>query len=337
MYDVSLKTGRIRWQRDMATAVPTEPKHMKNSYASETPVTDGQRVYGYVAGAGLFAFDLNGKPIWSTPMAPVTMRQGWGSATSPILHDGRLYLLNDNEDTSFLAAYEAKTGKEIWRVDRDQGSSWSTPFVWKNDRRTEIVTIGSSKVRSYDLSGRPLWELSGLTNLNIPTAFAAHGLLFVNSGFRVEKFRPVYAIRPGASGDISLKPGETSNQYIAWMQPTLGTYNPSSIVYGDYYYSLYDTSFFASNDARTGREIYPRQRISGDSTGFTASPWAYNGKIFVMSEDGDTFVIQAGPEFRLLGKNSLGEMTLATPAVADRSLIVRTASKLYRIARKGQT
>ena len=139
--------------------------------------------------------------------------------------------------------------------------------------------------------------------------------------------------RPGASGDITLKTGETSNAYIVWSAATGAPYNPTPIVFGDAYYTLFDRGFFTSHDARTGKEIYGRQRITSDASGFTASPWAYNGKIFAMSEEGDAYVIQAGPEFKVLGKNSLNEMTLATPAVARGSLFVRTASKLYRLTR----
>jgi hypothetical protein len=146
----------------------------------------------------------------------------------------------------------------------------------------------------------------------------------------------VYAIRPGASGDISLKPEETSNKYIAWYQPLLGTYNTSALVYRGLYYTLLDRGFLLSHDAKTGQQVYGRQRLSVDSSGFTASPWAYNGKIFLLSEDGDTFVVQAGPEFKVLGKNTLGDMPLATPAVLRGNLILRTQSNLYRIAKKGQ-
>lgn len=332
VYDVDFQTGRIRWEREVGRAVP-QAKHMKNSYASETPATDGERVYAYFGSVGLFAFDLNGKLLWSKPMGPFKMRADWGAAASPIVHKSRVYIVNDNEEQSFLAAYEATTGKELWRVNRDEHSNWSTPFVWENERRTEIVTAGSRMLRSYDLDGKLLWEMSGLSSLHIPTPFAQHGLLFVNSGYRNDSNRPVFVVRPGATGNISLKPGESSNEYIAWWHPTLGSYNPSSLVYGDYYYTLYDTSFFTCYEARTGKEVYGRQRISAESTGFSASPWAYNGKIFAMSEDGDTFVIQPGPEFKVLGKNSLNEMTLASPAVANGSLVVRTVSSLYRIGK----
>jgi hypothetical protein len=190
------------------------------------------------------------------------------------------------------------------------------------------------KVRSYDLDGKVLWELSGMTVNVSPSPFAKDGLVYINSGYPGASPRPVYAVRPGASGDISLKPGETSNEFIVWYQPLLGTYNTSSLAYGNYYYTLLDRGFLLCHDARTGMQIYGRQRISPESSGFTASPWAYNGRIFLLSEDGDTFVVQAGPQYKLLGKNTLNEMVLATPAVARGSVIIRTQTKLYRIARR---
>jgi outer membrane protein assembly factor BamB len=333
VYDVDLETGRIRWEREVGSAPPGQAKHLKNSYASETPVTDGERVYFYFGNLGLFAFDLTGKPIWSKAIGPFKTRNNWGSGASPALHGGRLYVVNDNDERSFLVAYDARSGAEIWRVDRAEGTNWSTPFVWEHERRTEIVTAGSDRVRSYDLSGRLLWEFSGMSTISIPTPFARFGLLYVSSGYVADALRPAYAIRPGASGDISLKTGETSSADIAWWSPTGAPYNPTPLVYGDYYYTLFDRGFFTAHDARTGKEIYGRQRVTADATAFTASPWAYNGRIFAMSEDGDTYVIQAGPEFKVLGKNSLGEMTLATPAVVGGNLIVRTASTLYRFTR----
>ena len=333
LYDVDFNTGKIRWEQTIRTSVPSEPKHQKNSYASETPITDGERVYAYFGNLGLFAFDMSGKPVWSKPMDSFKVRNGWWHAASPIIHRDRVYIVNDNDERSFIAAYDKKTGDEIWRTIREEGSNWATPFVWENGSRTEIVTAGTKKVRSYDLNGKLLWEFSGMASIDIPTPLAAHGLLFITSGYPADPLRPAYAIRPGASGDISLKKDETSNAFIAWSHPTLGPYNPSPIVYGDYYYTLFDRGLFTCHDAKSGKEIYGRQRITADAAGFTSSPWAYNGKIFATSEDGDTYVIQAGPEFKVLGKNSLDEMTLATPAVARGSLIIRTASKLYRITR----
>jgi outer membrane protein assembly factor BamB len=292
-------------------------------------------VYVYFGSLGLLtALDLNGETVWSKELGVFNTQVELGTGASPVLYKDRIYVVNDNTTQSFLAAFDKRTGKEIWRVNREERGNWSTPLVWENALRTEIVTAGTVKVRSYDLDGKQLWELKGMTTLTIPSPFEKNGLVYISSGYPGGLPRPVYAIRPGASGDISLKPDETSNEYIAWYQPLLGTYNTSALVYGDYYYTLLDRGFLLCHDARTGKQIYGRQRISTDSSGFTASPWAYNGKIFVLSEDGDTYVIQAGPEFKVVGKNSLTEMPLATPAVLRGSLIVRTQSKLYRIAKK---
>lgn len=333
VHDVDFATGKIRWSREIRNALPG-PKHLKNSYASETPVTDGERVYVYFGAVGLFVFDMVGTPVWSKPFGPFKTRYGWGTAASPVVHGDRVYIVNDNDDQSFLAAYDKRTGTEAWRVNRAEGTNWATPFVWEHDGRAEVVTSGSDRVRSYDLTGKLLWEFKGMSSISIPTPFERHGLLFIASGYVGDALRPAYAIRPGASGDISLKAGETGNQFIAWSAPTLAPYNPTPLVYGDYYYTLFDRGFFACHDARTGKEIYGRQRIAVDASGFTSSPWAYNGKVFVMSEDGDTYVIEAGAQFKVLGKNSLGEMTLATPAISRGSLVIRTASRLYRIGRR---
>ena len=330
LYDVEFESGAIRWERTLHTSVPALPTHQKSTFASETPVTDGERVYVYLGDIGLFALDFDGNEVWSVPMEWLPRRE-WGASASPVLHDGRLYLVNDNETQSYVAAYDTATGDELWRTDRDERTNWSTPFVWANDVRAELVTSGNGGVRSYGLDGELLWELHGMSSLVIPTPFTEHGLLYINSGYIADSNRPVYAIRAGASGDITLGEGSTSNDYIVWSHPQLGSYNPSSLVYGDYHYTLLERGIMMCYDARTGQPVYPRQRVTA-GTLFTASPWAYNGKIFALSEDGDTYVIKAGPAFEVLGRNSLDEMTLATPAVANGSVILRTASKLYRIA-----
>lgn len=329
-----LASGRELWRREAHRGAPPNPLHIKNTYASETPVTDGRRVYASFGNVGFYCYDADGTPLWSTNWPPVRMRSGWGSAASPVLHRDRVFLVNDNEERSFLVALDAKTGRQLWRVDRDEPSNWSTPFVWENERRTELITAGRKRVRSYDLDGRPLWEFGGMSSIVIPTPFSKFGLLYVSSGFVGDKVRPVFAVKPGASGDISLKPGETNNEFIAWHQPTAGPYNPSPLVDGDYFYVLFDFGFLSCHDARTGRLVYDKQRIRPDgTTAFTASPWAAHGKVFALSEDGDTFVFQAGPEYRLLHTNSLGEMCMATPAIAGDRLLIRTLTKLYCLRR----
>ncbi|PYT31010.1 MAG: serine/threonine protein kinase [Acidobacteria bacterium] len=333
VYAVDWKSGKILWEREVHRGVPRSSHHLKNTYASETPVTDGERVYAYFGNIGLFVFDMDGKPVWSQHWGPFRTRYGWGTAASPVLQKERIYIVNDNDDQSFLVALDKRTGKQIWRVERDEASNWATPYVWENDQRAEIVTSGTRKVRSYDLDGHLLWELGGMSSIVIPTPFAGHGLLFLASGYVGDSVRPVFAVRPGARGDISLKDGVTGSGPIAWYLPQAGPYNPSPLVYGDNYYTLLDRGMMTCHDARTGREIYGKQRIDPEVSAFTASPWASNGKIFALSEDGDTFVIQTGPQFKVLGKNSLDEMSLATPAMSRGSLIIRTASKLYRIGK----
>src|SRR5262249_3918394 len=222
---------------------------------------------------------------WDKKIPATKTRFGWGPAASPALHKDRLYVVNDNDEKSYLLALDVKSGKEAWRVGRDEKSNWTTPFVWENEKRTEIVTAGSGRVRSYGLDGKLLWELRGMSNIAIPSPFARDGLLYVTSGYVADLLRPVYAIRPGASGDISLKGKETSNDYVAWCQRLGGPYHPTPVVYGGYVYVLLDRGFLSCYEARTGKPVYQKQRLSPSASAFTASPWAYGGKVFCLSED----------------------------------------------------
>lgn len=363
LYAIDFETGKIRWQRELHAGTPLFKRHPKNTHASETPVTDGKRVYVFHASAGLFAVDFTGNIVWSRQVAPPSALEGTregaatkasavsepdgdgdiaamfshlGAAASPALHKDRIFVTSDHSPRVWMmAAYSTADGKQLWRVDipkQQQAYGWASPFVWENERRTEIIAAGDLRVRSFDIGGRLLWELKGLSTNTTPTPFAARGLLYVSSGAPVRPMRPVYAIRPGAGGDISLKEGETHNQFVVWSQQTAATYMPSALVYRDLLYSVYSQGFMTCHDARTGEQRYGRTRIDPGASGFTASPWAYNGRVFAASEDGDTFVIEAGPEYKLVGKNSLGEMIIATPAIVRNSLIVRTVGRVYRIA-----
>ena len=332
IYAISFATGKGIWQRGLHRGIPPGARHLKNTFASETPVTDGNRIYAAFGNVGIYAMDFDGQLVWSKPLDAANTRNGWGTASSPVLHGGRLYFVNDNEDGSWLMALDAATGKTIWRIERPKETNWATPFVWRHAGRTEIVTNGTSAIRSYGLDGSALWQLGPSSTHVIPTPFAAGDLLYVSSGYVGDSKRPVYAVRPGGSGDISLKPGETSNASVAWSLPQGGTYIESPIVYGDYFYTLFDRGFFTCHDAKTGKEIYTKVRLDPTASGFSASPWAYNNKIFAMSEDGTTYVIQAGAEFKVIGQNVLDEFTMASPAIHRDSLLIRTATSLYKIA-----
>ena len=331
VYCLDLESGDVLWRRSVKSGRPDFPRHMKNSYASETATTDGERVYVRFGELGLFTFDMAGTEVWSVLIPDKRTRSEWGSASSPVLHEDKLIVLYDNEEESWLAALDKRTGDEIWRAARDEVSTWATPYIWENDRRTKIVTTGVNRIRSYDPDGNLLWEMDGqMSWATIATPFSSHGLVFVNSGYFRDEHRPAYAIRPGASGDISLRGGATSNEYVAWYQPKAGNYNTSPLVYGDIYYSLLDRGFFEAYDAVSGEPIYGRQRIRVGAS-FTSSPWAYNGKIFALSEQGDTYIIRAGREYEVMGVNSLDEMAMASPAIVGDRLLIRTTSKMYSI------
>jgi outer membrane protein assembly factor BamB len=334
VYCYDWASGKTLWQKTVHKGKPAEPVHIKNTYASETPVTDGERVYFYFGNLGVFCFDLQGKEIWQKRLEPAKIRYNWGTAASPVLYGDRLFIVNDNDEKSYLLVLDKKTGDEIFRVHRDEKSNWVTPYIWENTERTELVTCGTGKVRSYDLKGQLLWELRGMSVIAIPMPVEANGLLYLCSGYVGDKKnRPIYAVKAGASGDITPEDEQDTGKYIAWYHKFGGPYNPSPIAYGDYLYVLYDRGMVSCYEGQTGKLIYEKQQLAKDARAFTVSPWANDGKLFFLSEDGDTFVVKAGPEFNVLGRNALNEMCMATPATLRGSIIIRTLNKLYRIGR----
>ena len=338
LYCLNLKNGNVDWKQEFYTGRPPGGRHRKNSFVSESPVTDGRHVYVYVANLGVWAFDVNGKLAWTTRLEPSPHQLDVGTGSSPVLTGNLVVVLNDNEKQQYLAAFDKQTGKQVWRTDRDLGgkgvdalerSGWATPFVWRHALRTEIIAVGPGQAISYDLSGKELWRLSGMSVTPIPTPFSYDGLLYVNGGRGVSMF----AIRPGAAGDISLASDQTSNKYVVWSQPHAGTYLPSALAYDGAIYTLTETGILNRFDAKTGSQTY-KTRIDPAATAFTTSPWAYNGKLFCLSEEGQTFVIKAGEQFELLHMNELDDMTLASPALVGERLLIRTEGRLYSIRRK---
>lgn len=333
-----LNTGSELWKREVHTGRPIVPRHPKSTYAAETPVTDGERVYVLFGDLGLFCFDFDGNEIWRRDIEPKKTFYDYGAAASPVVHDDQVIVVYDNLESSWIASFDAKTGKDNWRKEREEERSWATPLVWENEVRTEIVVPGQNKNRSYSLGGDLLWEFDGdMSSLVIPTPFAAHGMCYIASGYIGDAHRPTFAIRPGASGDLTPeeKRDFTSNEFIEWYQPKSSPYNPSQIVYGEYLYTVHDRGFMTCHNAKTGEEVYGPSRFSPKAS-FTSSPWAYNGHLFCISEEGITYVVKAGPEFEQVGTNDLDELCLSTPAVAGDKLLIRTASKLYCIS-KGNT
>ncbi len=336
VYCYDATTGKKLWQQEAHTGRPRVPRHPKSTYAAETPATDGKRLYVLFGDLGLYGYDLDGNPLWQHKIDPQKTLQDYGAAASPVVHDGQVFVVYDNFGPSWIASFDAETGKEKWRTERDETHSWATPFVWQNDQRTEIIVPGRNRNRSYDLNGKLLWQFDGrMSNLVIPSPFAAHGMCYIASGYVGDAHRPTFAIKPGAQGDITPQGEFTDSEFIAWYQPTASAYNTTQLVYGDYLYTVYDQGFMTCHDAKTGEPVYGKKRFS-PSGSFTASPWGYNGNVFCLNEDGLTYVVQAGPEFKLIGTNDLDELSIATPAVADGKLFIRTASKLYCIGNEDE-
>ena len=337
LYCLDLKSGKVDWKKEFFTGRPPGGRHRKNSFVSETPVTDGKFIYVYVANLGLWAFDLKGNQTWTTPLEANPIYLELGTGGSPALADNLLIIVSDNEKQQYIAAFDKKTGKQVWRTNRDLGgktqpavrSGWSTPYVWRHALRTEIVAVGPDTVVSYDLTGKELWRMSGMATTAVPTPFAYEGLLYINGG----RGRPLFAIRPGATGDISLKEGQTANEYVVWSQPRGGTYLPSSLAYQGFIYTLTETGILNRYDAKTGKQSY-KTRIDPAATAFTTSPWAYNGMLFCLSDEGQTFVIKTGDEFQLSHVNELDDFALASPALVGERLLIRTEHRLYSIRRK---
>ena len=338
VYAFDATTGKLRWEREAHKGAPFGGRHRKNTYASETPATDGERLYVYFGNVGLFAYSLDGKPLWNTRFDPQPMYLDFGTASSPVVHDGRVYVLHDNNGQSFVAAVEAKSGKLAWKVSRDLPagqltSGWSTPFIWTHPQRSELVVIGRQHAVGYALdSGNELWRLGGLTGQSTPSPVAANGLLYLATGSQGESNRPVFAVKPGARGEISLARGEDRNAFVAWFHPRASAYTSSPLVYRGRMYVVNDNGILTVFDAATGKEIY-KARAGGSGNTFSASPWASDGKVYLLSEDGHTFVIEAGDKYVELARNSLDEMSLATPALAPNALFMRTQTRLYRIGR----
>lgn len=330
LYCLDFKTGDILWEFEAHRGIPPQPRHPRNSFASETPVTDGERVYAYFANIGLFCCDLDGKKLWERRWPSYPMRDGWNTGTSPAIHGDRVFIQNDNDQESFLETLDKRTGKTLWRIPREEKSTWSTPYVWETEVRNELVTIGSNRIRSYaPEDGSLIWELQGSSGLVSLMPVAKDGLLYVGAGYH---YGPLYAIRPGAQGDITLKPDETSNEFIAWSQKRGSSIHPCYLISGEQLYVCYDSGLLASFHSKTGAEIIPKQRLNTQGGRFYASPWAYKGKVFMLNENGDTWVIEDGPEYKLIRKNSLGDVAWATPAISRGSLFIRTYSWLYRFA-----
>jgi outer membrane protein assembly factor BamB len=322
------KTGKILWDQTAYQGTVYDNRHRKGSYAAPTPVTDGTHVYAWFGGEGdgLYCYDFAGKLSWKTAVGKIA-NVGMGPGSSPVIYENVVILQCDEDEgkNSFIVALDKKSGKEVWKTPRKVQISWSTPLIVKTAQRTELITSGNETVISYDpKTGKELWQAKGHGSNAIPSPLAGHGMVFVYAGFPAKK---TMAIKLGGAGDIS----ETSN--IVWRYEKGTAYVPSSILYGDYIYLMSDRGILTCLDAKTGKLIYEGGRIPVPAT-FTASPVAFAGKIMLTSEDGDTYVIKAGPKFEVIATNSIAEPVYASPAISDGMIFIRGEKNLYCIGAK---
>ena len=338
LYAIDKKTGSIKWEQTAAEGEPRNKRHIKSTYASASPATDGRIVVAWFGSEGLYAYDMNGRLRWSVDLGRVDMgaydipAYEWGPASSPIIWNDLVIVQCDTQADSFLLALDVATGETVWKTPRQELPSWGSPTVVTTAAGPELITNASNFVRGYDpRTGHELWKLGGSSKITAPTPIFAGGLHIVASGRAPE--RPVFAVRPGARGDLTLAKGETDNAQVVWSKTGRGSYMPTPLAYRGLLYVLANNGVLDAYDIATGNEVY-RQRLPSIGSGYSASPVAADGKIYLSSEDGDMLVVAAGPTFTHVATNTMNETLMATPALSGGVMYVRGASTLFAIGRR---
>jgi hypothetical protein len=336
IYSLDKTSGKVLWERSAATAAPKTKRHTKSSQASSTPVTDGTRVVALFGSAGLLmAWDYNGKELWRINLGGLDSGWfldpafQWGHSSSPIIYRNSVIVQADVQKGSYIAAWDLASGKQLWKTMRsDEISTWGTPtIVSAADGHEELVTNGT-KVRGYDpVSGKQLWTLAPNSEITVGSPIASNGLVFVTGGY--PPVRPIYAIRPGGEGDISLPKGQDKSQTIAWSNLTEGTYIPTPLVYDGLLFTLNVNGVVTAYNPQTGERAF-RDRV-GSGGSFAASPIGADGRLYIASEDGDVYVLTAGPGLTQVAKNDMKEVIMATPAISDGLVVIRTLGHVYGI------
>lgn len=328
-------TGRQLWQHTAHKGVPKIKRHTKSTHANSTLATDGTHLVAFFGSEGLYGYTLDGKPLWKKDLgvldagyfqAPAAQ---WETGSSPVIHDGVVLLQADVQKGSFLAAFDVKTGEERWRTAREDVPTWGSPAVYQAGGRTRVAVNGWHHIGGYDFeTGREVWKLKGGGDIPVPTPVVHDGLIYITNAHG--PMSPTYAIKTTASGDISLKDGETSNEHVAWAHLRDGGYMCTPLVYDGLVYIVRYNGVLSVYDEKSGERKYQTRFAEGTSA-FTASPVASNGRIYFANEDGQVFVVKAGPVFETLATNDMGSPVLATPAISEGRLLIRTASQLVSI------
>jgi outer membrane protein assembly factor BamB len=323
---IDRRTGKTVWERIAREDLPHEPNHQDNgTYASSSAITDGKRVYAWFESEGMFVYDLEGTLLWQKDLGDKKMRNEFGEGSTPVLYNNRLVIVWDHQGQSFIVSLDADTGRERWRVNREEIDTWATPLVVEHDGRAQVVVPAMNKVRSYDLeTGRSVWESPGVTMNAIPSPVAGDGMVFVMSGFRGNNLK---AIRlADARGDLS------KSNAIVWSLDRDTPYVPSPLLYdGVLYFLKTNSGLLSAFDAKTGKPHYQLQRLEGVPNVF-ASPVGARGRVYLPGREGVTLVIRHGPKYEVLATNKLDEGFDASPALVDNEIFLRGYEHLYAIA-----
>jgi uncharacterized protein (TIGR01244 family) len=338
LYALDKQSGKVMWERVAYEGEPLEKRHIKATYANSTPATDGRIVVAWFGSQGVYAYDVNGKFLWKVDLGRLDMgaydipTYEWGSASSPIIWKDLVILQCDTQTDSFMIALNANTGETVWKTDRDEIPSWGTPTVATTSRGEELIANASNFIRGYDpRTGKELWRLGRSSKITAPTPIFADDILVIVSGRGPE--RPIFVVKAGARGDLTLPEGKTSSDTVMWSRTGRGSYMPTPLIYNGILYVLANNGTFDAYNLKTGEEIY-RQRLATVGSGFSASPVASDGKIYLSNEDGEILVVSAGEKFNQIATNSIGELLMATPALSDGVMYVRSSGSLFAIGRK---
>lgn len=333
IYALDKRNGKVLWTNKAYEGVPRAKRHVKATQANSTPVTDGRYVVALFGSEGMAAYDMKGRLLWKQDLGVLNpglwddKESSWGHSSSPIIYRDLVIVQADGHKQSFIAAFNLKDGKQVWRVERNEITSWATPTIYQGKNRVEVIANGGRYIRGYDpLTGNELWRFADNdTQVKMQAPLVANDLIYITGGY--PPGRAMYAFRPGAVGDISLKSGEEKNDFIAWRTSKGSPYTPTAIIYGEQLYALADNGVFSSYDAKTGELIYQERLPSS----FSASPVAADGRLYLSSEDGDVFVVKAGRQYELLSRNAMGQPLMATPALSQGMLIIRAENAIYAI------
>jgi outer membrane protein assembly factor BamB len=324
--------GEVLWSRVAWEGVPAVKRHPKGSHAASTPATDGEHVAVFFGSEGLHVFDMDGQLLWTKSFGVLDSgffrmpSAQWGWASSPVIHEGRVYVQADHQDDSFVAAFDVTSGEEVWRTARDEVPTWSTPTVHVSGDRRQLVLNGWKRMGGYDLdTGEELWWLHGTGDIPVPTPIAAHGLLFLTSAHGGPA--RILAIDEGVEGELTLDP---DGEHLVWADRRFGAYMQTPFVYGDELYVCRDNGVITCWNAKTGDQHYRKRLTAG--VGYSASGVAANGKLYYPSEEGDVHVVRAGTSYELLAVNTLGETCMASPAISKGMILFRTRSRLIAVA-----